>query len=99
MWKASSGPSERAAFRLPLTVDVRPVVDLRRRDAVTAAVARQEDQRDAAQLAEEQLVGRCPEGRLDLLPARAREAVELVDAAAAHDAHDPLPALCHGRLP
>ena len=50
-------------------------------------------------LAEQQLVRRRPEGRLDLLPARVREAVERVDAAPAEDPEHRCAPCRHAALP
>jgi hypothetical protein len=71
------------------------VVDAVRRDAVPAAVTRQEQQRRVAELAAHDRVRGRAEGRVDAHLPHVREPLELVEPAAADDAERP----CHDRLP
>src|SRR3546814_15043870 len=64
-------------------VDVGTGVQRRGRQLVAAAVARQEHQPLAVQLAAQQRIGGRAEGRLDAAPPGVAEAPDLVDAAAA----------------
>src|SRR5690606_20359697 len=66
-------------------IDIGAVVDLRRRQAMAAAVTGQKDHLDPVQAAEQQMVGRWPERALDRLPARIRQPVKLIDPAAANN--------------
>src|SRR3546814_18371657 len=63
-------------------------VQRRGRQLVAAAVARQEHQPLAVQLAAQQRIGGRAEGRLDAAPLGVAEALDLVDAAAADNADD-----------
>ncbi len=69
-------------------VDVGAVVDVRRRDAMPAPVARQEAERQAVDLGEQDLVGRLAPRARDLLPVRVLDARQIVETAAADDAQD-----------
>src|SRR5439155_12044831 len=66
-------------------VDVRAERDLGGREPVPAAVAREERDLDAAEVADDVCVGRRAEGRLDLALLTRLEALEVVEAAAADD--------------
>src|SRR3546814_15014295 len=75
-------------------------VQRRGRQLVAAAVARQEHQPLAVQLAAQQRIGGRAEGRLDAAPLGVAEALDLVDAAAADNADDRRRSrLCPGRSP
>src|SRR3546814_550235 len=75
-------------------------VQRRGRQLVAAAVARQEHQPLAVQLAAQQRIGGRAEGRLDAAPLGVAEALDLVDAAAADNADDRRRSrLGHGRSP
>jgi len=83
--------ADRQDFRHPDAlegVDVGPEIQRRRRHAVAAAVARQEHQLLAVELAEHQIVGRLAERRQHALPAHVGQPVDGVDAAAADDADE-----------
>src|SRR3546814_3625749 len=69
-------------------VDVGTGVQRRGRQLVAAAVARQEPQPLAVQLAAQQRIGGRAEGRLDAAPPGVAEALDLVDAAAADNSDD-----------
>ena len=69
-------------------VDVRAVVDLRRQEAVPAAVARQEEQPRLAELAADERARRLAEGRRDGVLAHVVEAFEIVEAAASQNAEN-----------
>ena len=74
-------------------VDIGAEIDFRRRDLVTAAVTRQEDQLLAVQLAEQEVVRRLAERRGHLLPALVGQPLDVVDTAAPDDAEHLRPVL------
>src|SRR3546814_6368752 len=70
-------------------VDVGTGVQRRGRQLVAAAVARQEHQPLAVQLAAQQRIGGRAEGRLDAAPLGVAEALDLVDRSAEHTSELP----------
>src|SRR5208282_4974671 len=80
-------------------VDVGAEVELGGRHAMAAAVARQEDEAGALELAQEELVGGLAERRVHLDPARAAEPVDVIESAATDDADDRRRARCRHLLP
>lgn len=76
-------------------VDIGAVIDGAGRLDVAATVPRQEDQIDALEGAEQQLIRRSAPWAFDPLPAGIFEAGNIVDAAAAYDAED---CFGHGNL-
>src|SRR5262249_13205007 len=67
-------------------IDIGAIVDVGRREPMTSVMARQEDHRQAPDLADAQLAGRLAPRALDAAAAHLPEAGQVVDAGATNDA-------------